>query len=75
MTGVAEKSSNRFNQADVCFALVMLTQQRGEGQNEAAKVHMAVHEGRLLKMSGERERERVVLAQAVFSLGGLAVLF
>lgn len=59
----------------MCFVFAVLTQRRGEGENEAAKEHIAVHEGQLSKMSGSKERGRerkrqrereVVFAQAVF---------
>lgn len=49
----------------MCFVLAVLTQQRGEGENEAAKVHIAIHERQLSKMSGRKERKQVVFAQAL----------
>ena len=58
MKGVADLG---FNQADVCFGLAMLTQQRGgREENEAAEVHIAAHEGQLSKnVKKGREWERV----------------
>lgn len=69
MKGVAEFGFGRFNQADVCFVLVVLTQQRGEGENEAAKVHIAAHERDSYRKCQEGKREKgreVALVQAVF---------
>lgn len=72
MKRVAELGFNNLNHADVCLVLAVLAQQRGEGENEAAKVHIAEHEGQSSKMSGrkerERERERLCLHKQFFSL-------
>lgn len=70
MRVASELDFNSFNQADVCFVLAVLTQQRQERENEAAKVHIAVHERQLSKMSGrkERERERGCVCTSSFSL-------
>lgn len=37
--------------------LFVLTQQRGKGENEAAKVHIAANEGQWLQMSGKKDPE------------------
>lgn len=55
MEVVAEFGFNRFIQASVCFVFAVLTQQRGRGESEAAKVHIAVHDGQISKMSGRKE--------------------
>lgn len=64
---------NRYSQADVCFVFAVLTQQRGEGENEAAKEHIAVHEGQLSKMSGSKERG-VDLSDVIFIFNFCATL-
>lgn len=52
----------------VCFELSGYTQQSKEGENEAAKVHIAANEGQPLQMSGRKSPRgiKVLSEQAVF---------